>query len=103
MHRAPLCNLFISTVGRPIGMCFAGSEGSVISAWDIATFNTGQDYSSFVMSNCGTELMPEDHQRNQTITGLEVISTGMVGTSTVTITTIFDYLARVQVKSIHSD
>lgn len=93
MHRALIRATSLSQPSdAQLDMCFAGTEGSVISVWDIATFNTGQDYSTFVMSNCGIEL---DSSKITNVTKqsqvFEVISTGMVGTSTVTITTIFDY------------
>ena len=85
MHRALIRATSLSQPSdAQLDMCFAGTEGSVISAWDIATFNTGQDYSTFVMSNCGIEL---DASKITNVTKqsqvFEVISTGMVGTSTI--------------------
>ena len=67
-------------------------DDSVISMWDIASFNNANDYASFILNNCGIEL---DKSKITNITKTSnvfvVTSTGLVGTSSVTITTILDY------------
>ena len=93
MHKALIRSAALSQPSdASLDMCFAGSDGSVLSVWDIATFNNGKDYASFVLNNCGIEL---DSNKIQNVTSVsqvfEVKSTGMVGTSTVQITTILDY------------
>lgn len=93
MHRALIR---ASALSQPndatLDMCFAGTEGSVLSVWDIASFNNANDYASFIMNNCGIEL---DKSKITNITKTSnvfvVTSTGMVGTSSVTITTVLDY------------
>lgn len=93
MHKALIRSAALSQPSdASLDMCFAGSGGSVLSVWDIATFNNGKDYATFVLNNCGIEL---DSNKIQNVTSVsqvfEVTSTGMVGTSTVQITTILDY------------
>jgi len=93
MHRALIRATALSQPSdASLDMCFAGGNDSVLSVWDVASFNTGQDYATFVLNNCGLEL---DASKITNVTKqsqvFEVVSTGMVGTSSVTITTIFDY------------
>lgn len=95
MHRALIRAAALSQPSdASLDMCFAGSQDSVLSVWDIASFNSGQDYASFVLNNCGIEL---DASKITNVTKqsnvFEIVSTGMVGTSTVTITTIMDFSA----------
>ena len=95
MHRALIRAAALSQPSdASLDMCFAGSQDSVLSVWDIATFNNGKDYASFVLSNCGIEL---DSSKITNVTKqssvFEIVSTGMVGTSTVTMTTIMDFSA----------
>lgn len=95
MHRALIRAAALSQPSdASLDMCFAGSQDSVLSVWDIASFNNGKDYASFVLSNCGIEL---DSSKITNVTKqssvFEIVSTGMVGTSTVTITTIMDFSA----------
>lgn len=93
MHRALIRAAALSQPSdASLDMCFAGSQDSVLSVWDIASFNNGKDYASFVLNNCGIEL---DSSKITNVTKqssvFEIVSTGMVGTSTVTITTIMDF------------
>ena len=93
MHRAMIrATALTQPSDASLDMCFAGSNDSVLSVWDIASFDSGRDYATFVLTNCGLELDPNKitnvTKQSQVF---EIISTGMVGTSTVTITTIIDY------------
>ena len=95
MHRALIRSAALTQPSdATLDMCFAGSGDSILSAWDIATFNSGSEYATFILNNCGIEL---DKSKITNITKssqvFEVTSTGMVGSSTVTITTIFDFSA----------
>jgi general secretion pathway protein K len=93
MHRALIRASALSQPNEStLDLCFSGTSDSVINMWDVATFNNSNDYTSFIMNNCGIEL---DKSKITNITKTSnvfiVSSTGMVGTSSVTITTVLDY------------
>ena len=71
------------------------SSMGVLSMWDVTTFNNANQYATFILTNCGIEL---DKSKLTNITKssqvFRVSSTGMVGDSSVTITSIFDYSRR---------
>ena len=63
--------------------------------WDVTTFNNANDYATFIQNNCGIEL---DKNKLKNISSTSKVftirSTGMVGNSVVTITTVIDYTRR---------
>jgi general secretion pathway protein K len=93
MHRALIrASALTQPTDSNLDICFSGTDGSAISMWDVASFNNANDYATFILNNCGIEL---DKSKITNITKTSnvfiVNSTGMVGTSSVTITTVLDY------------
>ena len=96
MHKAMIRSTALSQpTDSTLDMCMnAGGEG-VLSMWDVTTFNNANDYATFIQNNCGIEL---DKTKLKNISSTSKVftirSTGMVGNSVVTITTVIDYTRR---------
>ncbi|MEC7984501.1 MAG: hypothetical protein VX278_05020 [Myxococcota bacterium] len=96
MHKAMIRSTALSQpTDATLDMCMnAGGEG-VLSMWDVTTFNNANDYATFIQNNCGIEL---DKNKLKNISSTSKVftirSTGMVGNSVVTITTVIDYTRR---------
>jgi general secretion pathway protein K len=93
MHRATIRAASLSPINdSTLDACFAGNNDSILSVWDVAVFNNANDYVSFIKSNCGIEL-EKSRLSNMTSTSqvFTITSTGMVGTSSVTLQTVIDY------------
>lgn len=96
MHRATIRAASLSPINdSTLDACFAGNNDSILSVWDVAVFNNANDYVSFIKSNCGIEL-EKSRLNNMTSTSqvFTITSTGMVGTSSVTLQTVIDYSSK---------